>query len=57
MYDAGHPELVLCGGWGGEEGRMGVQMEGTHVCLWLIHADVWQKSPQYCEAITLQLKF
>ena len=57
MYDAGHPELVLCGGWGGEEGRRGVQEEGTRVCLWLFHADVWQKSPQYCEVITLQLKF
>ena len=24
-------------------------MEGTHVYLWLIHADVWQKSSQYCK--------
>ena len=30
--------------------------EGTHVCLWLIHIDVWQKPTQYCKAIILQLK-
>ena len=24
-------------------------MEGTHVCLWLIHTDVWQKPSQYCK--------
>ena len=28
----------------------------THVYLWLIHADVWQKPTQYCKAIILQLK-
>ena len=27
----------------------GVQdVGGTHVYLWLIHADVWQKASQYC---------
>ena len=26
------------------------------VYLWLIHADVWQKSTQYCRVIILQLK-
>ena len=30
--------------------------EGTSVYLWLTHADAWQKSTQYCEAIILQLK-
>ena len=30
--------------------------EGTYVYLWLIHADVWQKSNHYCKAIVLQLK-
>ena len=29
--------------------------EGTHIHLWLIHVDVWQKSNQYCKAIILQL--
>ena len=29
---------------------------GTHGHPWLIHVDVWQKSPQYCKVIILQLK-
>ena len=47
MQDAENPELVLCDnpeGWGGEGGGRGVQEEGTLVCLWLIHVDVWQKN-------------
>ena len=37
------------GGWdGGSEW-------GTHVQLWLIHVDVWQKPLQYCKVISLQL--
>ena len=31
-------------------------MGETHVHPWLIHVDVWQKSPQYCKVISLQLK-
>ena len=38
----------------GKGGRF--EREGTYVHLWLIHADVWQKSNQYCKAIILQLK-
>jgi len=30
---------------------------GTHVHLWLIHVDVWQKTSQYCKVIILQLKY
>ena len=30
--------------------------ERTHVGLWLIHVDVWQKPTQHCKAIILQLK-
>ena len=32
-------------GW---EGRWegGFRMEGTNLCLWLIHVDVWQKPAQ-----------
>ena len=30
--------------------------EGTYVCLWLIHADIWQRPTQYCKPIILQLK-
>ena len=41
--------------WGGRwEGGSGW---GTHVHPWLIHVNVWQKPPQYCKVISLQLKF
>ena len=44
--------------WGmGWEGRWeGDSGWGTHVHLWLIHVNVWQKPPQYCKVISLQLK-
>ena len=42
------------GGWGGVGG--GVQHWGTHVHLWLIHIDVWQKLLPYYKVIILQLK-
>ena len=59
MHDAGHSKLVLWDnpeGWGGEGGGRGVQDGGTHVHSWLIHVNVWQKPPQYCKVISLQLK-
>ena len=31
-------------------------MQRTHIYLWLIQADVWQKLSQYCKVIILQLK-
>ena len=30
--------------------------EETYICLWLIHADVWQKPTQFYKSIILQLK-
>ena len=39
----------------GREVRGGFRM-GKHVHPWLIHVDVWQKPPQYCKVISLQLK-
>ena len=40
-------------GWGGRrEGGLGWR---THVNPWLIHVNVWQKSPQYCKVISFQL--
>ena len=59
MHKAGHSERVLWDspeGWGAEGGGRGVQDEGTLVYPWLIHVDVWQKPPQYCKVIILQLK-
>ena len=54
MYEAGHSKPVLWDnpeGWNGEGGG-----RGTDVHPWLIHVDVWQKTPQYCKVITFQLK-
>ena len=56
--EAGHSKPVLWDnpeGWCGEGGGR-VQDGGTHVHLWLIHVDVWQKPPQYCNVIIPQLK-
>ena len=41
---------------GAEGGGKGVQDWGTHMYLWPIHFDVWQKPSWYCEVIILQLK-
>ena len=59
MHEGGLSKLVLWDnpeGWGGEGGGRGVQERGTHAHPWLIHVDVWQKPPQYCKVISLQLK-
>ena len=48
-HEAGHPKLVLWNnpeGPGGEGGGMGFQDVGMYVHQWLIHIDVWQKTPQ-----------
>ena len=35
----------------------GIEREvGAHVHPWLIHVNVWQKTPQYLKVINLQLK-
>ena len=60
MHETGHLKPVLWDnpeGWGGEGGGRGIQDGGTHVHAWLIHVDVWQKPPQYCKVISLQLKY
>ena len=48
--------LAQPGGMGWREVEGGVQDGGTHVHTWLIHVDVWQKPPQCCKVISLQLK-
>ena len=58
-HEAGHPKLVLWDnpeGWDGEGGGRVVQDGETHVYLWPILADVWQKPSQYFKVIILQLK-
>ena len=40
--------------WGGK--WKGGSSWGKHVHPWLIHVYVWQKPPQYCKVIILQLK-
>ena len=47
----GQPE-----GWDREGGGRRASEWGTHVHPWLIHVNVWQKPPQYCKGIILQLK-
>ena len=44
-------------GWVGDGGGREGSRWGTHVHLWLIHVNVWQKPPQYNKVISLQLKF
>ena len=59
MHEAGHSISVLLDspkGWGGGGGGKGFQNGWTHVYPWVIHVDVWQKPPQYCKVIILQLK-
>ena len=42
-------------GWDGKGGGREGQ-DGEHIHSWLIHVNVWQKPPQYCKVISLQLK-
>ena len=59
MHEVGHLKLVL---WDNPEEWVGREVEGvsriggTGVHPWLIQGDVWQKPPQYCKVIILQLK-
>ena len=59
MHETGCSGLVHCNdpeGWDGEQGGRRVQDGETHVHPWLIHVNVWQKPPQYCKVISLELK-
>ena len=51
-YDTGSParcyDDLEC--WDGVAGRE-VQERGTHLYLWLLHVDVWQRPTQHYEAI------
>ena len=48
--------LGQLGGGNGKGGGRVVQYGETYVHLRVIHVDVWQKPPQYCKEIILQLK-
>ena len=51
MHEAGHSKPVLWDnpeGCGWKGGGSGVQHGGTHAHPWLIHVNLWQKPPQYC---------
>ena len=59
IHEIGHSKPVYWNnpeGWDGKGGGREVQEGGTHVHPWLIHINVWQKPPQYCKVISLQLK-
>ena len=40
----------------GREVERNFKREGAYVYLWLIHAEVRQKTAKFCKAIILQLK-
>ena len=56
MCETGHPKPLYWDspeGWDGEGGG-GFRM-GAQVHPWLIHINVWQKPPQYCNLISLKI--
>ena len=56
MHEAGCSGLVHWDdpeGWDGEVGSGW----GAHVHRWLIHVNVWQKPPQYCNEPQIKIKF
>ena len=57
MHGTGHSKPLHGDNPGGcdEEGCGRGSWWRTHVHLWLIHVNVWQKPPQYCKVISLQL--
>ena len=59
MHETGCSGLVHWAdpeGWDEEGGGRGGSGWGTPVHPWLIHVNVWQKPPQYCKVISLQIK-
>ena len=52
----GQPRVMGWGGRGKEGSGWAYTYTCTHVYLWLIHVDAWQKPWQYCKVIILWLK-
>ena len=51
MHEAGHSKPVhwiYSERWDEEDGGRGFQDSGTYAQMWLIHVNVWQKAPEYC---------
>ena len=40
----------------GRDVGKGFRVRVTHVYLWAVHVNVWQKPSQYCKVIILQVK-
>ena len=59
LYDTGSSAGALDNleGWDGMGSGGRLKRKGTHVYLWLIHVDVWQKPTQHCKAILFHSKF
>ena len=58
-HETGHSKPVHWDapeGVDGKGGGRGIWDGETHVHPWLIHVILWQKPPQYCKVISLQLK-
>jgi len=56
VCDTVNPKLVLYDNLEGWDEKDSGSLEETHVHLWLIHVDVWQKSSQYYKVTIFQLK-
>ena len=59
MHETGHSGMVHWDdpeGWDGVGGGREVQDGEQPLHSWLSHVNVWQKAPQYCKEISLQLK-
>ena len=55
MRETGHSKSVHWDNPEGRDGEGGFRMGNTST-LRLIHVNVWQKQPQYCKVVSLQLK-
>ena len=55
IYEAGQSKPVLWDDPEGSDREGGGRDWGTHVHPRLFHVNVWQRPPQYCKVISLQL--
>ena len=58
MHEAGQSKTVLWDnpeGWGGRRDVGGGSGSGGHMHPWVIHVDVWQNPPQYCNSPPIKI--